>query len=458
MPTPKPQDAKAIAAAWRAHWTQGVVPATRQEKAPGNEEVLVEALAELVAGTVLAQQTLLIVVPDDELLPPLSNALDLALRPLCLVLPQPGFAARIALRATLSLLKSRLARGGEASCAEVWEAQRQRLEQHKPSWEAALAWCSGNDPHAPDLDMLFPASLLPLAQAEATQVRPRDLLVLVWPERMAASVPALLARGTGCLLLSGLAGGFSTSRALTLTDADTRLRQEQEVLAQQLSELELELATAQAELAGFTRRYAQLVGARLTELDRIEASIACLLAEMEPQDAPARGRAKEAQARAERSANEHGRFAKFDTLEKPFAPSADLKRLFRQLAQKIHPDRAKDEADRTWRTELMSDANRAYRNSDAMALHGILAQWHEGAPADQAHTANALARDIARLQRRLTEVEAELNTLLASRLYELFIAAKLARQDGRDLLREMSEKLDAQILAAEERRTQLAAG
>ena len=60
-------------------------------------------------------------------------------------------------------------------------------------------------------------------------------------------------------------------------------------------------------------------------------------------------------------------------------------------------------------------------------------------------------------QRRLAEIDTELNTLLASRLYELFIAAKLARASGRDLLQEMSDKLDAQIRAAKERLGQLQA-
>ena len=457
MSTSLPEDALAIAAAWYARCGQSSNAHPQQEQAPGSTAVLVEALAQLLAVALNARRTVLIVVPDDDLLPELSNALDLALRPLCLVLPQPGFASRIALRATLSLLKSRLMRGGEASCAEAWEDQRQRMKQHSAIWETALAWCTGNDTQAPSVVELFPACLLPLTQAEATPADQRDLLVLVWPERMANSVPSLLGRGRSVLLLCGRAEGFTTSRALALNDADARLLAERDVLTQQLSELELELATAQAELAEFTRRYARLVGQRLTELDGVEARIAWLLAEKAPRDAPARSSAEEAQAKAERSAREQSRFARFDDIDKPFAPSADLKRLFRQLAQKIHPDRAENEADRTWRTELMTEANRAYRNSDAMALRDILAQWQDGTSTAAPTPASERAREVEALQRRLAQVETELNTLLASRLYELFIAAKLARADGRDLLQEMSDKLDAQIRAAEERQAQLEA-
>ena len=430
------------------------MPATTAPALPPDAATLVEALAEFVAASLMAQQSVLVIVPDDELLPSVSNALDMALRPLCLVLPRPGFAARIALRATLSLLKSRLARGGEASHAVVWQAQRERLEGHAETWSAALTWCSGNNEQVPEVRSLFPACILPATQAEVAASSRCDIVVVVLPEQI-ADTPALLSLGTESLLLSGQSGGYSAGRALALSDAEAQLLAEQEVLAQQLSELELELATAQAELGEFTRHYAQQVGCRLAELDRIEAHIARLLSEQAPSDAPARQRAESAQAKAERSTEEQDRFTRFDTMEKAFSPSADLKRLFRQLAQKIHPDRAADEAERSWRTELMSEANRAYRNSDEMALRGIMAQWQDGAAARSEPRISARAQAIARLQRRLAEVEGELNALLASHLYELFIAAKLARARQRDLLAEMAAQLAARISASQERCAQL---
>src|SRR5690606_4834301 len=98
----------------------------------------VDAAAAL-AGLVLADgKQIQIVVPDDETLPELSNALDIDLRPLCLVLPEADFATRIALRATLTLLKSRL--GRHADMHPVWESQRSRIERLAGSWQAALAW------------------------------------------------------------------------------------------------------------------------------------------------------------------------------------------------------------------------------------------------------------------------------------------------------------------------------
>jgi hypothetical protein len=124
--------------------------------------------------------------------------------------------------------------------------------------------------------------------------------------------------------------------------------------------------------------------------------------------------------------------------------------MFRQLAQKIHPDRAVDEADRAWRTHLMSEANRAYRAGNAPGLQEVAVLWEEG----QVGRSNAneggivisptptLLRQVENMRARLLAIERELQKLFGSKLYELFIAARQARRQGRDLLAEMAEKLD----------------
>lgn len=457
----QPEDAQAIAAAWRVQLAQASSAPARILMPHGDAGRTIGALAEFVTLTIQAGQSLWIVVSDDEWLPELSNALDLALRPLCLVLPSPGFAAGITLRATLSLLKSRLARGGEASYAAAWEAQRGKLEQHAELWQAALEWSaqSGANPVWPDrVGELFPVCILTGSQAEVLDGLPRDALLLLHPDRMSATLPQLLARGRHALLLydamAAAAGG------IVPVSEETRLRAEFEMLVQELGEMELEFATVQAELAEFTRIYYACVGDRIAELDALHAKTARLYADRISTDAAVQHQAEQSQAQAERSRRERSRFDELDREnEKPFAPSSDLKRLFRQLAQKIHPDRAEDEIDRAWRTELMSEANRAYRSGDEMVLHEILGQWHAGRRLDQAREAapRGLAKQVARMQRRLSEIEADLNRLIASRLYELFAAANLAHQRGRDLLQEMADQLDAQIAAAKVRLEQLEA-
>ena len=447
---PPPKEAKALAAAWLARLVQAAAPA--EEQLP--EDGPVAVLAEFVAAVIAAGRTLLVAVPDDDLLPALSNALELALRPLCLVLPQPDFAAPTALRATFSLLKSRLVRGGESSHAAAWEAQRERIERCAELWDAALAWCSGSkDSTLPaHVGELFPVNILPAERVAALAGAQRDFVVILDPERMQNGLPRLLQLGRGALLLRAAGRRAPSGGALALGDEEAWLGAELELLTQQLSEMELEFATAQAELAAFTRRYYERVGTRMAELDLLQARIARLLAAKMPDDIAARRNAQEARAQAERSQRESMGFAELDReSEKPFIPSVGLKRLFRYLAQKIHPDRAEGEADRTWRTELMSEANRAYRNGDEVMLREILAQWEEGPVAASQlgkGAAQGLAAHIAKMQTRLSEIETELNRLFASRLYELFVAEKLAKERGRELLQEMSDKLDTQIVAA----------
>lgn len=414
------------------------------------------ALAALAAEALAHQRSLLLITRDDEILPDISNALDLTLRPLCLVLPGADYACRIALRATLSLLRSRLSRTGSDAEGAIWIRQRSHLADLQDVWQECLAWSSrGLDTEAwpSRIAELFPVRILPLALARQLS------FTADWVVRADAPDDPAAVRPWPGSLRTLLIGDDATTRAfggLIVADAASRLRAELEVLNQELSELELELATAQGEIADFTRRYHSLIGSRLAALDELQAELAARRAAAEPGDLEAGRAADAARARAEQSRQESQRWAdQTPDATRAFAPTGDLKKLYRKLAQKIHPDRARDEADRAWRTQLMSEANRAYRAGDQAGLAEVLSLWQEGsgARAEPETDTQRLAGQVAALKRRVAEIEGELNRLFGSKLYELFTAAQIARRTGRDLLQEMAQRLDADIEATRARLT-----
>lgn len=436
-------DPAVVAAAWFAHFAQSSRAAMPHEEAMPEQPLAV--LAAFAAIALAEGRTLVILAPDDQQLPEISNALDLAIRPLCLVLPAADFAARIALRATLSLMKSRLARDAEDEQMSAWQKQRERIAENDALWQAAHHWVARNDRSEwPDrVADLFPARILPIAAYRRLRQKNSDITLLY-----RCDAPPELIVPPGSLLHVGTSAAAPHPGQIALADAQAQLQMEFVQLTQDVAELELELATAQAEVAEFTRRYYELVGRRMVELDSMQARVANEQAKHSPEDPDMQAAAEHQQKKAQQSARESEKFAQASAADpQVFRPSADVKRLFRQLAQKIHPDRAIDEADRAWRTHLMSEANRSYRAGDATALQEVAARWQAGrgdlrVESVAASPALTLLRQVESMRARLLEIQRELQQLFGSRLYELFIAARQARRHGRDLLAEMAEKLD----------------
>jgi predicted nucleic acid-binding Zn-ribbon protein len=134
------------------------------------------------------------------------------------------------------------------------------------------------------------------------------------------------------------------------------------------------------------------------------------------------------------------------------AGEASIKRLYRQLARRFHPDLAADDAERAWRTEKMTAVNAAYAARSQVELEALA---REPAPfietgrarpgQTEAQLIQALQNELARCQRRLREIEAELRGLSQRPSVQLSLEIKLARRQGRDLLAEMAADLERKV-------------
>jgi hypothetical protein len=401
------------------------------------------ALANLAANILNRGKTLTIVVPNDDLAPAIANGLDPALRPLCLMLPAADFAVRIVVRTTISLLKSRLSGSSDHAHSGIWTRQQQRIDADPRAWQDCLDWAEnlrGDEPWPLGIAALFPLRVVAVAQIAALAGDKAEFAVVVSPAPTEGVVAAryllLQARGP--------------QKSVGASNNDQVLRAQLAILSQEIGHMEMELATVQAEVGEFARRYYEQVGALIAELDSLQAELALRRAEQAgAEETTARTAADDATFRAERSRHEQARFAESAPIEpRPFSPSSALKRLYRQIAQKVHPDRAINEQDRIRRTSLMSEANRAYRAADETSLREVLSRWQAGGTNDQPAPAAAEIRlQLERLKRRLSEIQFELRQIFASRLYELFVATRLARRRGRDLLEEMASDLAMRIAA-----------
>jgi hypothetical protein len=228
-----------------------------------------------------------------------------------------------------------------------------------------------------------------------------------------------------------------------------RKRAELDAIKATLAERELELADLRSHLAAFEGRYLRQVGVLYAELDEWKARIAEFRAQRNPSGA-ARRQSEEAREQA-RQTHEA---ALGDASKHPdFTPAPELKRLFREVARKIHPDFAKDDpADRDLRTRLMAEANRAYEAGDADALRRILDEYDDSADAIQGEGVGAelirIIRQISQARKRIASIEQESATLRQSEVARLEQDAENAKQQGRDLLAELAAAARQQIQLA----------
>lgn len=234
-------------------------------------------------------------------------------------------------------------------------------------------------------------------------------------------------------------------------------RNELALLQTELAERELDLANLRADLSAFEGRYLREVGVLYAELDDWNARIAKLVAEEEGTE-EARSAAAEARTQAEESYSAaHGEAAR----ARAFTPSPELKKLYRDVAKRVHPDLATDDADRAQRERLMAEANRAYQQGDVDALRRILEEY-ESSPESVQGTGVAadlvrVIRQIRQVQKRLVHIELEVASLGATDIAKLKMKAEEVSDQGRNLLAEMAQDVKKRIDDERHRFEQLSA-
>jgi predicted nucleic acid-binding Zn-ribbon protein len=250
---------------------------------------------------------------------------------------------------------------------------------------------------------------------------------------------------------------FEIVRKLTPEEEELlRKREELASVRGALAERELELADFRAQLKSFEGRYLRQVGVLYAELDDWEAKIAELEASLRP-SATASQQAQETRKRADETHEAtHGEASK----ARDFQPSADLRSLFREAAKRIHPDFAKDEADRERRTRLMAQVNEAYSQGDADALQQILDEFGTSPESVQGEGIGAelvrIIRQIHQAKKNIAAIEQELSKLRASEIARLNQDAQAAQQEGRDLLTELAADVRERVADARKKHETLA--
>jgi len=238
-------------------------------------------------------------------------------------------------------------------------------------------------------------------------------------------------------------------RQLTPEEAElARKRDELASVQVALAERELELADFRAQLRSFEGRYLRQVGVLYAELDDWDARIAEVEASLE-----ASSGGRERAARARKRADDTHEATHGEAARAPdFKPPAELRSLFREVAKRVHPDFARDDADRERRNHFMAEASEAYKRGDVEGLQRILSEYGESAQSVPGEGIGAelirIIRQIADAKKHIAAIEQELTALRASEIAKLRQDMQAAEQHGHDLLAELAAKVGEQVARA----------
>jgi len=140
----------------------------------------------------------------------------------------------------------------------------------------------------------------------------------------------------------------------------------------------------------------------------------------------------------------------------PSASEAEIKRLYRQLARRYHPDLAANERDHLFRTQKMTAVNDAYAARSLAELVALAADpdskintGRDVSGQTEAQLVQALQGELIRCKSRLQDIEHEIKELHYRPSVDLSLEVKSARRQGRDVLAEMAAEIEKRIMKKE---------
>ncbi len=208
-------------------------------------------------------------------------------------------------------------------------------------------------------------------------------------------------------------------------------------LERELLRLEREYSRDGDRIRQFERRFRPAVGDRYDELERLR--------ERTNRGWEALSRVREGEVRVadapETRDEVAGRAAP--------RPGGEARRLFLALAREVHPDLARDGAERRRRHEVMAEATLAYRNGESRKLQWLIEHWRaESEPIRGFGCGSQWARtnrQIAWVRYRIRELQYSIGQLHSSPVARIMQEHEIARSSGRNLILEMRRQIHTEL-------------
>ncbi|MFF5701726.1 J domain-containing protein [Streptomyces sp. NPDC012794] len=255
---------------------------------------------------------------------------------------------------------------------------------------------------------------------------------------------------------------------------EARLERAVRAAEQALIEFEIAVETFRVEVENFSRLHHQKLGPMYSRLDELDALIAEAKAARsgDPEDLR---RAQEARSLVMPMPGVEELFHDWlgsDGLSDDAAamltdrsvrppqrvrPTEEVRRLYRELVRKAHPDLAQDEAERSRRDAFIARVNAAYGRGEERLLRELAEEWEAG-PAPEEAGPGESEELYARLE--WLAQRKELLSLVAKELEDSAIGAmlRMAPDDPDRLLEEIAEQLLAQVSEREAELASYSAG